>query len=221
MSLELLEHGLKQLEVTGVTDRSAADLMRFLEELLRWNRHHNLTAINDLTSGIEKHLLDSLTLLPHLVGVERLLDIGSGAGLPGLPLKIVRPGLDVVSIDGVAKKISFQRHIIRRFGLARTRAFACRIEQLAEDPEFVGAFNVIVFRALGALQRFIPLALPCLAEHGRFLVMKGPEGGAELKESEALLRQLGLSCQQTHELALPGSGARRTILEIGRHFAQI
>jgi 16S rRNA (guanine527-N7)-methyltransferase len=217
----LLQRGLEGLGLTGISEPAATDLLWLLEELQRWNRHHNLTAIVDQPSAIEKHLLDSLTLLRLLTGTERLLDIGSGAGFPGLPLKIVRPGLELVSIDGVAKKIRFQNHVIRQLGLTGVSASACRIEDLARDRESTGTFAVIVFRALGRLERFVPLALPCLADQGRFLVMKGPEGRDELEAAEPLLRELGLGCLQLHELTLPGTGSARTILEIGRNSIQI
>ena len=85
-------------------------LLALLEQLLHWNRTYNLTAITDPLEAIEKHLVDSLTLLPHLGQAETLIDIGSGAGFPALPLKIVRPDLKVISVDSVAKKINFQKH---------------------------------------------------------------------------------------------------------------
>jgi len=216
MGLPLLKQGLAALGLTEISDAACADLLWYLEELRRWNRHHNLTAIDDLAAGIEKHLLDSLTLLPFLSGSERLLDIGSGAGLPGLIVKIARPELDLLSIDGVAKKIRFQRHVIRQLGLHKAQASALRIEALVTDPVYSGSFDVIVFRALGSLERFVPLALPCLAPPGRFLLMKGPEGVAELAAAEDRLTECGLRCLRQQELTLPGSGARRLILELGR-----
>jgi len=216
MSQLLLRHGLQELGLAEIPGQACDDLLWFLEELQRWNRHHNLTAIDDIPSGVEKHLIDSLTLLPYLDGSERLLDIGSGAGLPGLPLKIARPELDLLSIDRVAKKIRFQRHVIRQLGLKKALAIALRIEELAADPEYAGCFDVIVFRALGGLERFVPLALPCLAERGRFILMKGPEGLAELATAGSHLLASGLSCLRQQELVLPKSGARRLIIELGR-----
>jgi 16S rRNA (guanine527-N7)-methyltransferase len=217
----LLEQGLTELGLAKISEPVAMNLLWLLAELQRWNQHHNLTAIVDLPSAIEKHLLDSLTLLPFLAGDERLLDIGSGAGFPGLPLKIVQPGLELVSIDGVAKKIRFQCHVIRQLKMTGARAIACRIEDVAKDPESAGSFDVIVFRALGRLEQFVPLAHPCLSARGRFLLMKGPEGRDELESSESLLRELGLRCLHVHEFSLPGTGSLRTILELDRNSIQI
>lgn len=216
MERDLLKKGVAALGLEPLSEAVLDTLLDYLSELQRWNRHHNLTAISDPREGVEKHLLDSLTLLPLLRGDESLLDIGSGAGLPGLILKLALPELRLLSIDGVAKKISFQRHLIRRFGLTGARAEAWRIEELAANAENAGAFDTIVFRALGSLDKFVPLALPCLAENGRFLLMKGPEGRGELQAALPLLEQCGLQGRVCHELCLPQSGARRLLLELRR-----
>lgn len=210
-----LNQGLQGLDLPSLPAAVAARLIWYLEELLRWNRHHNLTAITDPREAVEKHLLDALTLLPHLEPGARLLDLGSGAGLPGLALKIVRPDLDVVSIDAVAKKISFQRHIIRRLTLAGMRAEARRIETLAEDPAFAGSFDLVVFRALGRLMDFLPLALPCRNASGSIIAMKGPGGEEELPAVRELLEVWGLSCS-VYKQHLPFSAAERVLLRFDR-----
>ena len=92
---------------------------RLVDEMLRWNRSRNLTAITDRDEVLEKHLVDSLTLLPFARQAKRLLDIGSGAGFPALPLKIVCPELAVVSVDAVGKKIDFQRHVVAHSEVGR------------------------------------------------------------------------------------------------------
>lgn len=216
MERDLLKNGLAALGLEPMPEAVLDKLLDYLSELRRWNKHHNLTAISDPSEGVEKHLLDSLTLLPLLEGAESLLDIGSGAGLPGLILKLALPELQLLSIDGVAKKISFQRHIIRRFGLTAARAEAWRIEELAAKAEYARAFDTIVFRALGSLEKFVPLALPCLAENGRFLLMKGPEGRDELRSAAQLLEHCRLQGRVCHELQLPLSGAERLLLELRR-----
>lgn len=216
MERDLLKNGMAALGIEPLPEAVLERLLDYLGELQRWNKHHNLTAIADPREGVEKHLLDSLTLLPLLRGDESLLDIGSGAGLPGLILKLALPDLQLLSIDGVAKKISFQRHVIRRFGLSGARAEAWRLEELTANAEHAGAFDTIVFRALGSLEKFVPLALPCLAESGRFLLMKGPEGRDELQAAAPLLVQCGLRGQVCRELRLPQSGAQRLLLELRR-----
>lgn len=194
-------------------DRAALERLEWLGgELLRWNRTHNLTAITAPDEVREKHLVDSLTLLPLLGTAARLLDLGSGAGFPGLPLKIVRPGLEVVSVDAVGKKIAFQRHVARQLGLNGFSAVHGRAEELPGSPLCQARFDVVTARALGSLPLLARLAAPCLAPGGRLIAMKGADGEAELAEAETELATLGFACSDRHRLCLPASGAERVLL---------
>ena len=204
-----------QLDRLGIRleEEALSALLQLQAEMLRWNRTHNLTAITDPVTAIEKHLCDSLTLLPLLNGRERLLDIGSGAGFPALPLKIARPGLDIVSVDAVAKKIAFQKHAARILGLSGFAAWHGRVEDLPQDPLGVERFDVVVARAFSGLPQLFELACPCLRPGGRIIAMKGPEGMRELQQAEESLKRHGLTCLRVHDITLPGSGSERKILE--------
>lgn len=181
-------------------------------ELLRWNRSHNLTAITDPAEMREKHLVDSLTLLPLIGASRRLLDLGSGAGFPALPLKIVCPPLDVVSVDAVGKKIAFQRHVARTLKLSGFTAVHGRAEDLPGTPLCGAGFELVTARALGSLPLLARLAAPCLAAGGRLIAMKGGEGEAELAAAKQELSALGFACTARHALRLPVSGAERCLL---------
>jgi len=187
-------------------------LQLFLDELLHWNRKINLTAITDRREAEEKHLVDALTLLPLLAEGERLLDMGSGAGIPGLVLKIVRDDLEVLSIDAVAKKINFQRHVIRKFGLQGAEALHARLEELGMSRERQGAFSVVVARAFADLASCAALARPFLQPGGRLIAMKGPEGEAEWLSSRTVFADLGYIPREIRNLRLPRSGAERRLL---------
>jgi 16S rRNA (guanine527-N7)-methyltransferase len=189
-----------------------ARLAWLADELLRWNRTHNLTAITDPDEIREKHLLDSLTLLPLLGNTKCLLDLGSGAGFPALPLKIVRPDLEVVSIDAVGKKIVFQRHVARTLHLSGFTAVHGRAEALAKSPAYAHSFDVVTARALGSLPLLVELASPCLAPGGRLIAMKGAEGLAELTAAQPELQRWGFTCTGQRRLRLPQSGAERCLL---------
>jgi 16S rRNA (guanine527-N7)-methyltransferase len=216
--LERLAGQLRDLSLEVSAD-ATEKLLRLLDELLRWNRTHNLTAINDPVEGIEKHLVDSLTPLPLLTGNERLLDLGSGGGFPGLPLKIARPGLSILSVDSVAKKINFQRHAARLLGLRGFEPLHARAESLPESPGYADGFDVVVSRAFASLPVFAALALPCLQPRGRILAMKGAEGERELAEAESELAALGVFCTELRQLRLPASGALRSLLVLQRRQA--
>jgi 16S rRNA (guanine527-N7)-methyltransferase len=198
----------------------AEDVLDRLEwlgrELLRWNRTHNLTAITDLAEVREKHLIDSLAVLPLLEGATRLLDLGSGAGFPALPLKISCPSLEVVSVDAVGKKIAFQRHVARTLRLAGFTAVHSRAEDLPGSPLCGVGFDVVTARALGSLPLLVELAAPCLAPGGRLIAMKGAEGAAELAAAQAELAGLGFACSALHSLRLPITAAERCLVVLER-----
>lgn len=202
----------------GITLAPAAleHLAWLAAELLRWNRTHNLTAITDPAEVYEKHLIDSLTLLPLIGAAKRLLDLGSGAGFPGLPLKIARPELDVVSVDAVGKKIAFQRHVVRTLQLSGFTAVHGRAEDLPGSPAGGAGFDLVTARALGSLPLLARLAAPCLVPGGRLVAMKGAEGAAELAASQDELAALGFVCTSQQRLLLPVSGAERCLLVLAR-----
>lgn len=181
------------------------------EELLRWNRSRNLTAIRTWPDIVEKHLVDSLRLLPHVPDTGRLLDIGSGAGFPSLPLKIARPDLVIVSVDAVAKKIFFQRHVARKLELKRFIAVHGRMEDWQTEPALAEPFNLATARAVADLGHLAELAAPCLHPGGSLLAMKGPEGTTELEAHRQKLVASGwrgrVECGK-----LPGSGATRSLV---------
>jgi 16S rRNA (guanine527-N7)-methyltransferase len=182
-------------------------LERYADRLLTWNRKVNLTAITDPGEVAEKHLVDSLALLPELQGARTLLDVGSGAGLPGVPLACVKPELEVVCCDGVGKKIAFVKAIAAELDL-KVRAFAVRADG---DPETerLPLSDVVVSRALADPDRWLPLGKCYLAPGGRLLAMLGRDA------DEAKLRQialpLGLELERLRRFVLPASGAERAV----------
>ena len=182
-------------------------LERLAEELLRWNRSRNLTAITERDAVLEKHLVDSLTLLPFALQARRLLDIGSGAGFPALPLKIVCPELAVVSVDAVGKKIDFQRHIVRLLKLQNFAALHGRIEPLQEQANYRAGFDLVTARALCGLADLLALAEPFLASGGRLVAMKGPEGHQEF----AALRDRRGAIQHKRKLFISGESNRQRV----------
>lgn len=209
--IENLKKGLAAMGLS-VPEGALSDLDWLLDELLRWNRKINLTAITEPAEALEKHLLDSLTPLPWLSGAERLLDMGSGAGFPGLPLKLVCPDLKVWSLDSHHKKIAFQQHVVRCLKLRDFTAKPWRIEEAAGNADMAGQFDVVVARALTALDRLMDMSRPFLATNGLLLAMKGSEGEAELQQAAQKVEQDGWKVERLIKLCLPQSGAARTLI---------
>lgn len=211
---EWLSGLLRQIDV-NVPEESLDQLLWFRDELLRWNHKINLTAITDPGEALEKHLVDSLTLLPHLKRNSRLLDMGSGGGFPGLPLKIARKDLLVWSVDAVAKKIAFQKHAGRCLKLQGFAALHSRLEDLPGNPS-LPPFDLVVARAFAPLEEILRLAEPLLAPGGEVIAMKGAEGLEELSAADRLLSEVGFSYQRIVQLQLPESRAQRVLLIFAR-----
>jgi 16S rRNA (guanine527-N7)-methyltransferase len=183
----------------------------YLKELLKWNQKINLTAILSEKGIVLKHFLDSLSVKPYLPKRPSVLDIGSGAGFPGIPLKIVQPAFQMTLIDSVRKKVDFQRHVIRVLGLRGTEAIHGR----AQDREIVqnlgGQFDITLSRAFSDLRTFLVLSFPFLKGGGTAIAMKGETDDKEiglLVEAEATRYRL----RNTLQLVLPFSHFKRTIL---------
>ena len=180
----------------------------YLQELNRWNRKVNLTALRGKEEIAVKHFLDSLTVVPFLGSEDRLLDIGTGAGFPGMVLKIHRPSLEVLLLDASQKRAFFLRHLVRTLGLQEVEVLHARVE----DPEVIeryrGRFDLVVSRAFTSLVGFLEAAEPYLAPGGRALAMKGPKVEGEL----ASLKGLPFSLEERKDLRLPFSMGERTLL---------
>ncbi len=184
----------------------------FAAELIKWNSKINLTAITDENEIAIKHFVDSLHMAQYVLDDDILLDIGSGGGLPVIPLKIVRPKTTMVSVDAVAKKINFQRHIIRTLNLQNIEAIHTRIENLHKTHN--QKFSLITSRAFTRLDNFIALAFPLLADGGRIIAMKGSGADDEISVSDAILESLNLKITSQHAYVLPESMGSRTLTVI-------
>lgn len=209
-----LKRGAEVLGIDGLSEGLADRLMLFAEELLRWNRKINLTSITEMEEVVEKHLLDSLVLVGLLGQSARILDVGSGAGIPVIPLALAMPHQTFYSLDSVGKKINFQRHIKRQFGLENLEIQCARIEEIVGlNPAWQG-FDVVVARAVAHVNDLLKMALPVIKPGGLLIAMKGPEGEEELLAIESKW----LSNYELPEILvkyrLPFSGAERCLLRI-------
>lgn len=184
----------------------------FAMELVKWNSKINLTSITAEKEIVIKHFIDCLHLVPYVLNEDLLLDIGSGGGLPVIPLKIAKPETSMVSVDAVAKKINFQRHVIRLLGLQKIEAVHSRIEALQKTH--TAKFSLITSRAFTRLDNFVSLASPLLAENGRIIAMKGLGADDEITVSDDVLRDLGFRIRSQHSYNLPENMGTRQLVVI-------
>jgi 16S rRNA (guanine527-N7)-methyltransferase len=205
----LLASGAAELGV-ALSNEQLAGLNLLAEELKKWTRKINITAITDDEGIAVKHFVDSLSLLKVVHGPGRLLDIGSGAGFPCLPVKIALPDLEIVSVDAVVKKISFQKQAVRLLNLVQFTATHVRAETLAATyPEY---FDWVVSRAFSDIPSFVAMALPLLKSEGRIVAMKGRSAAEEVSAAEEALEKMGVKVDSVLDFTLPGSGDARSLV---------
>ncbi|WP_312262441.1 16S rRNA (guanine(527)-N(7))-methyltransferase RsmG [Candidatus Igneacidithiobacillus taiwanensis] len=195
-----LEQGLVAMGLDAEIDALARQrLLHYLVELLRWNRVHNLSAIQDPQVAVERHLLDSLSFLPFLPAHRPVYDIGSGAGLPGIPLAIARPQQAFTLVEPAAKRVAFLRHSIALLGLPAVTVFPQRAEKLPTAPQMV-----LVSRATAELADFLQMVAACLQPGTLLLLAKGPAWPQEL----ARLPEEWKPRFVAHPIAVPGQPQR-------------
>lgn len=187
--------------------------LRYREELLAWNERVNLTAIVDPDEILLKHFLDSLSILAVYDKPQaRLLDIGAGAGFPGLPLKIVRPQWEVVLLEATGKKVAFQRHIIETLRLQRVEALHGRAEELAHRPSYRGTFDMVTARAVAALPVLLEYAAPFCQRGGQIILPKKGDIEGEVEQGKRAARQLGVVFKADVPVELSGLRDGRRLL---------
>ena len=199
MSTITLAAGLTALGI-ALPEAAQLKLLAFRDLLLKWNRTYNLTALRDPQQVISHHLLDALAILPH-VGAGPLLDVGSGGGLPGIPLAIARPDLSVTLVDTVQKKATFLQQAAIELELKSVAVHHARVEEMR------GQYAQISSRAFAELARFISLTHHLLAPGGRWLAMKGARPDDEIKALPA-----GSEVAAIIPLAVPGLDAERHLI---------
>ena len=191
-------------------------------ELIRWNRKINITAITDPLAVAVKHFLDSLAVARFIQPDAAVLDIGSGGGFPGLPLKVLVPSLSVTLIDAARKRVNFLKHVIRTLNLEKIEARHIRAEELAQDPKYLKKYQIIMSRALSSLNLFCSIALPLLADSGTMIALKGDIDDDEINEvqgrgvaaedaAQSTGRQLSVSVERFH---LPILDSKRSAIII-------
>jgi 16S rRNA (guanine527-N7)-methyltransferase len=186
----------------------------YIAELKHWNERINLTAVTDDREIAIKHFLDSLTIVPYLRGVKKVLDIGAGAGFPGLPVKIFAPSIAVCLLEASEKKCFFLRHCVRGMQLEGVEIVHGRAEDPSLIKQYGSAFDLVVLRAVAGLLPSMRLALPYTKEEGFIVGMRGKQGAEEQKKME--WASLDLRLVEMKRLTLPLTKEQRVLLLLQR-----
>lgn len=199
---QLLGNGIQSLGL-NLSPAQFDSLLAYLELMVKWNKVYNLTAVRDKPGMVKQHLLDSLAIVPSIRG-ERVLDVGSGGGLPGIPLAIARPELSITLLDSNHKKSAFQQQAVIDLGLKNVKVICARVEAV-EEP----GFDTIVSRAFSDLAQFVGLTRNLLKSSGEWAAMKGVFPHEEIAQLPA-----GVKVAETIPLHVPGLEADRHLIRL-------
>ncbi len=199
----VLKEGLQTLNLEADQEQLGA-LLDYVSLLRHWNSAYNLVAAGDEGQLVNRHVLDSLSIQPLLKG-ESLLDVGTGAGFPGIPLAIMNPGMRFTLVDSSGKKVRFLRHVIRTLGLGNVDPVHSRIQRFSPGAEF----STITSRAFASLRRFAEDVRHLAGPETRLLAMKGRQPEGELEELPDWIEVIAM-----HRLEVPGPEAERRVVEM-------
>ncbi|MBM6830073.1 16S rRNA (guanine(527)-N(7))-methyltransferase RsmG [Anaerotignum lactatifermentans] len=203
MGVELTEEMLSQFET-------------YFSLLIEWNEKMNLTAITEEREVVLKHFADCISVLPHLAltGKEKIIDVGTGAGFPGIPLKIACPSLEVTLLDSLQKRIGFLEEVGRQLNLEGVTYLHSRAEDGGQNPELREQFDLCVSRAVANLSVLSEYCLPFVKTGGRLAALKGPDALRELEEAQGALKKLGGTLEKVVDVEIPFTDLRHKLVII-------
>lgn len=214
-STKIFETELKKLGII-LTDKQREQFDRYYELLIEWNKVMNLTGITDYDEVILKHFIDSLMLseICDMSNVSAMIDVGTGAGFPGIPIKIVYPHINAILLDSLNKRLKFLNTVIEELGLESVQTLHGRAEDYARKTEYRESFDLCVSRAVANLSTLSEYCIPFVKKDGTFISYKGGDSDEEVKQAERAVDLLGGKVETIHKFTLPGTDMGRTLVEI-------
>lgn len=205
----------KSNKIDVVIDRKYADkFYNYMHLLLQWNQKINLTAITDEKEIIIKHFIDSLTINKYIKDSRNILDIGTGAGFPGIPLKISNDSKEFLLVDSLNKRIQFLNDVCNKLNLHNIKCLHSRAEELAKNNKYREKYDAVISRAVARLNVLLEYMLPFVNIGGVCICMKGPNVTDELKEAEKAVNVLGGKIEKVETFLLPDTDMERNIIII-------
>ena len=216
--MDSLIHDAQTLFNVHLTARQVVALVNFEKELMEWNQKFNLTAIRDVESIRTKHFLDSYScvLAWKAIPPRRLIDVGTGAGFPGIPLKIIYPMMHVTLVESVGKKAMFCQHVIQTLGLEDIEVIHSRAEDVGQNLAHRESYDWAVARAVAQLNILSEYLLPLVKLGGSMLAQKGETGPAEAQSAEKAMKILGGKLKQLIPVQLPGVADERYLVLVDK-----
>lgn len=210
---ESLTEKAKQLQI-NLNENQIEQFYQYMELLVEWNKKMNLTAIIEPNEIILKHFIDSLTINNYLKQAETILDIGTGAGFPGIPLKIVEKEKKITLLDSLNKRIQFLQVVIQTLKLEKIEAIHGRAEEFIKQEAKREVYDIVVSRAVARLNILLEYMLPFTKIGGKCICMKAIDIQEELQEAEKAMKLLGGEIEKVDTISLPGSDIKRNIIII-------
>lgn len=213
---EFIEKISTQTQKLGIdiTSQQAERFYLYTNMLLEWNEKINLTAITELDEIIQKHFIDSLTINKYIKESASIIDVGTGAGFPGIPLKIVREDISVTLLDALNKRINFLNEVIEQNELTNIETIHARAEEAGKNKALRESFDIATSRAVAPLNVLVEYLLPLVKIGGKCICMKGSNAKEEIENSRKAISILGGKIEKIEELELPNSDIKRTIIVI-------
>lgn len=208
------EEGLKELNIS-LDDNQMEQFLSYYQLLIEWNKLINLTSITDFMEVIKKHFIDSLSIVKVFSpNNERILDLGTGAGFPGIPLKIVFPNTKIVLMDSLNKRIKFLNEVINKLKLEDIIALHGRAEDFGKDISYREGFDVCTSRAVAKLSTLSEYCLPFVKTGGVFISYKASQIATEVEDAKKAIKILGGTLIKAEEFKLPGTDIDRSLILI-------
>lgn len=211
-SIEFLSK-VKELKI-DISEKEVNLFYEYMNLLIEWNKKINLTAITDEKDIILKHFIDSLTINEYIYNKENILDIGTGAGFPGIPLKIVNPESNFILVDSLNKRINFLEEVKNKLQLEKLDLIHSRAEDLAKDINYREMADIVVSRAVSNMRVLVEYMLPFVKVNGVCICMKGPNVKEELDEANKAIELLGGKIEKIENINLANNELERNIILI-------
>lgn len=211
--IELLKNQCNNLNMS-INENQLEQLYIYMKMLQKFNENINLTAIIEDKDILQKHFIDSITIIPYINDKDNIIDVGTGAGFPGIPIKIMREDIKVILLDSLNKRVNFLKEVISNLNLSNIQTIHGRAEDIGKNSNFREKFDVATSRAVAPLNILVEYLMPLVKKGGQCICMKGNNIEEELEISKKAINILGGELEKVDEFYLPQSDIKRNIIII-------